>query len=115
MSDITEELVVLLRELTLRLKNERKLKKGSCFSATEVVAFNIRSIPSSQLEPAVSHIDEGSAEFKVVFDLLTSRTGRISSTEIDSRGGVCASTNLPVSERYFECSSSRIHQRHGVL
>ena len=81
-----EELVVLLRELTLRLKNERKLKKGSYLSATEVAAFTIRSIPSSQLEPAVSHIDEGSAEFKVVFDLLTSCTGRILSTEIDSRG-----------------------------
>ena len=98
MSDITEELVVLLRELTLGLKNERKLKKGSCLSATEVAAFTIRSIPSSQLEPAVSHIDE---EFKVVFDLLTSCTGHISSTEIDSRGGVRASTNLPVSERHF--------------
>lgn len=65
----------MIRDLTLVLKNERMSKKGSCLSATEVAAFPIRLIPSSQLEHSVSHIDEDSAEFKAVFDLLTSYTG----------------------------------------
>jgi len=74
---IEKELVVLLTDVKLQLQQKRISKRGSCLGATEVAAFPIRSILSSQLEDQVSHINEDSPEFKIVFKLLSSYTTRM--------------------------------------